>query len=68
MAQAFALILTAVGTPAQPPKTRGKSPGRAPGHGLPPRPVYPTVKKRASKTAKSEESLKKLTQLLVSCN
>ncbi|MEH1784371.1 MAG: hypothetical protein V7L23_01900 [Nostoc sp.] len=59
VAQTFPLILAAVGTPAQPPKTRGKSPGRAPGHQPPPRPTYPTVKKHASKKAKSEESLNK---------
>jgi len=29
VAQAFPTILAAIGTPAQPPKTRGKSPGRA---------------------------------------
>jgi hypothetical protein len=36
VAQAFPLILAAIGTPAQPPKTRGKSPGRAQGHQPPP--------------------------------
>ncbi|MDF5723238.1 MAG: hypothetical protein PUP91_22745 [Rhizonema sp. PD37] len=59
VAQTFPLILAAIGTPAQPPKSRGKSPGRAPGHQPPPRPTYPTVKKHASKKAKSEESLNK---------
>ena len=59
MAQAFPLILAAIGTPAEPPKTRGKSPGRTSGHRPPPRPTYPTVKKRASKKAKTEESLNK---------
>ena len=58
VAQAFPLILATIGTPAQPPKTRGKSPGRAQGHQPPPRPRYPTVKKHASKRPKSEESLK----------
>ena len=59
VAQAFPIILAAIGTPAEPPKTRGKSPGRTPGHRPPPRPTYPTVKKRASKKAKTEESLNK---------
>jgi DDE superfamily endonuclease len=59
VAQAFPLILAAIGTPAQPPKTRGKSPGRAQGHQPPLRPRYPTVKKHASKKPKTEESLKK---------
>jgi hypothetical protein len=59
VAQAFTLILAAIGTPAESPKTRGKSPGRTPGHQPPPRPTYPTVKKRASKKAKTEESLNK---------
>lgn len=59
VAQAFPLILAAIGTPAAPPKTRGKSPGRTPGHRPPPRTTYPTVKKRASKKDKTEESLNK---------
>jgi hypothetical protein len=59
VAQAFPLILAAIGTPAQPPKTRGKSPGRAQGHQPSPRPRYPTVKKHPSKKPKTEESLKK---------
>jgi hypothetical protein len=58
VAQAFPLILATIGTPAQPPKTRGKSPGRIQGHQPPPRPRYPTVKKHSSKKPKSEESLK----------
>ncbi len=58
VAQAFPLILATIGTPAQPPKTRGKSPGRAQGHQPPQRPRYPTVKKHASKKPKTEESLK----------
>lgn len=56
VAQAFASILLAVGTPALAPKTRGKSPGRAKGDRPSPRPRYPTVKKRATKRAKSEKS------------
>ncbi len=56
VAQAFASILAAIGTPARPPKGRGKSPGRAKGHQPSPRPRYPTVKKRVSKRKKSEQS------------
>lgn len=58
VAQAFAVILAVIGTPAQPPKPRGKSPGRAKGQHQPPRTRYPTVKKRASKRKKSEKSPK----------
>ena len=46
VAQAFASILVAIGTPAKAPKPRGKSPGRALGDHPPPRLHYPTVKKR----------------------
>lgn len=56
VAQAFAGILAAIGTPAPDPKPRGKSPGRAKGHKPTPRPRYPTVKKRAAKGKKSEQS------------
>jgi hypothetical protein len=54
VAQAFASILAAIGTPASAPKQRGKSPGRAQGERPAPRPRYPTVKKRVSKRKKSE--------------
>lgn len=57
VAQAFASILVAIGTPAVAPKPRGKSPGRAQGHRPPARTRYPTVKKRASKRTKSKKSL-----------
>jgi DDE superfamily endonuclease len=56
VAQAFAGILVAIGTPVPPPKPRGKSPGRAKGELPPQRPHYPTVKKRAAKRKKSEQS------------
>lgn len=59
VAQAFASILAAIGTPAGAPKPRGKSPGRPKGFQPPPRPRYPTVKKRASKRKKSEQSRNK---------
>jgi hypothetical protein len=55
VATAFASILVAIGTPAQAPKRRGKSPGRAFGTQLNPRPQYPTVKKRAARRKKTEE-------------
>jgi hypothetical protein len=58
VAQAFPVILAAIGTPAQAPKPRGKSPGRQPGHQPSPRPRYPTVKKYASKRKKPEKSPK----------
>jgi hypothetical protein len=58
VAQAFPVILAAIGTPAQAPKPRGKSPGRAQGHQPSPRPRYPTVKKHASKRKQSEKSPK----------
>ena len=56
VAQAFASILAAIGTPAAPPKPRGKAPGRAQGHQPPPRPRYPTVKKRTAKRQKPVSS------------
>ena len=56
VAQAFASLLVAIGTPAPPPKPRGKSSGRATGYQPPVRPRYPMVKTRASKRKKSEQS------------
>jgi hypothetical protein len=56
VAQGFASILAAIGTPASAPKPRGKSPGRRTGERPSPRPRYPTVKKRASTRKKSESS------------
>ena len=49
VAQAFPNIIAAIGTPAKPPKIRGKSPGRSQGQLQVPRSRYPTVKKRVSK-------------------
>jgi hypothetical protein len=57
VAQAFASILAAIGTPAPLPKQRGKASGRAKGEKPTPRPRYPTVKKRVSKRKKSGLSL-----------
>ncbi|MFM7888145.1 MAG: hypothetical protein ACKPCM_15965, partial [Pseudanabaena sp.] len=48
VAQSFAVIIAVIGTPAIPPKLRGKSPGRSNGDQLPPRIRYPTVKKHES--------------------
>jgi hypothetical protein len=47
----FERIIRQIGTPAQPPQPRGKSPGRATGTRLPPRKRHPVVKK-ASKAKK----------------
>jgi hypothetical protein len=55
VAQTFAVIIAAIGTPAIPPKLRGKSPGRAMGDRRPPRTRYPTVKKHVSKRKKTEK-------------
>ncbi len=53
VAQAFAVILAAIGTPAKAPKTRGKAPGWPKHKPRTPRQRYPIVKKRASKRKKS---------------
>lgn len=49
----FERIIRRIGTPAKPPKPRGKSPGRSQGEQLPPRKRHPVIKKgkKASKTA-----------------
>ena len=49
----FGRIIRQIGTPAQPPKPRGKSPGRATGEQPPPRECHPVIKKgkKASKPA-----------------
>lgn len=62
IAQGFASILAAIGTPAKAPKPRGKSPGRATGHCPSPRPHYPTVKKRARKRKQAEKVPKSTTK------
>jgi hypothetical protein len=41
----FGRIIRQIGTPAQPPKPRGKSPGRAKGEQPPPRKRHPVIKK-----------------------
>ncbi len=45
VAQSIAGVLAAIGTPAQPPKPRGKSPGWPEGQPRSRRIRYPTVKK-----------------------
>lgn len=47
----FARLSARIGTPACPPKPRGKSPGRPKGYRPPPRPRYPVVKKGQVKAA-----------------
>ena len=58
VAQAFPTIIASIGTLANPPKTRGKSPGRQKGCSPTPRSRYPTVKKRVSKRKKSKTATK----------
>ena len=52
VAQSFGSILALLGTPAQPPKLRGKSPGWISGRKRRPRIRYPVVKKGFSQTRK----------------
>jgi DDE superfamily endonuclease len=56
VAQTFAVIIAAIGSPAIPPQLRGKSLGRAKGDRFPPRIRYPVVKKHASKRKKNEKA------------
>ncbi|WP_416666339.1 NF041680 family putative transposase [Egbenema bharatensis] len=51
-ANAFASVLALIGTPAPPPKPRGKSPGWTPGQPRSRRIRYPTVKKRFTRPKK----------------
>lgn len=52
VAQAMGGVLAAIGTPATPPKPRGKSPGWKSGKPRSRKNRYPTVKKRATKPRK----------------
>ena len=52
VAQAMGGVLAAIGTPATPPKPRGKSPGWKSGKPRTRKNRYPTVKKRATKPRK----------------
>ncbi|MFM2380987.1 MAG: hypothetical protein RLZZ143_3570 [Cyanobacteriota bacterium] len=53
VAQSLFSLLIEIGSPAQPPKTRGKSPGWEKGKTRSKRKTYPTVKKRHSTPKKS---------------
>ena len=56
VAQAMPGVLVAIGTPAQAPKLRGKSPGWPTGQQRSPRTRYPVVKKGVSRTKKHSSS------------
>ncbi len=49
--RAMGRIIAQVGTPARPPRPRGKSPGRAPGTAVRPAPRHPVLRKPARKAA-----------------
>ena len=53
VAQSMFSVLVEIGTPAQTPKPRGKSPGWTNGNIRTKPPRYPTVKKRVSRLKKS---------------
>ena len=53
VAQSMGGVLAAIGTPAVPPKPRGKSPGWPRGKLRPPKPRCPIVKKGTSKRKKA---------------
>jgi len=50
--RAMRRILPQVGTPARPPRPRGKSPGRAPGTVVPPAARYPVIRKGKRRAAR----------------
>jgi DDE superfamily endonuclease len=50
-------ILPQVGTPARPPRPRGKSPGRAPGTIVPPAARHPVIHKGKRRTARRASNL-----------
>jgi hypothetical protein len=56
VAQSMAALLTQLGTPAQAPKPRGKSPGWTQGQPRTPRVRAPIVKKRYSKRKKPAQT------------
>jgi hypothetical protein len=49
--RAFAGLFASLGTPARPPKSRGKAPGRRPGHAPGPRPRHPVTRRRPQQAA-----------------
>lgn len=53
VAQAMAGVIAVIGTPAQPPKPRGKSPGWIPGQPRLSKTRYPVVKKSVSRSKRS---------------
>ncbi len=53
VAQSMLALLVEIGTPVQPPKPRGKSPGWTEGNTRTKPPRYPTVKKRVARPKKS---------------
>lgn len=57
VAQSFLGLLFEIGTPAKPPKTRGKSPGWEPGRERNKKPRYPTVKKTVTRQKKETKEV-----------
>jgi len=49
--RAFAGLFAQLGTPARPPKPRGKAPGRRPGHAPGPRSRHPVARRRPNRAA-----------------
>jgi DDE superfamily endonuclease len=49
--RAFAGLFAPLGTPARPPKPRGKAPGRRPGHAPDPRSRHPVARRRPKRAA-----------------
>ena len=49
--RAFPGLFAALGTPARPPKPRGKAPGRRPGHAPGPRSRHPVARRRPKRAA-----------------
>ena len=49
--RAFAGLFAQLGTPARPPKPRGKAPGRPPGHSPGSRPRHPVARRRPKRAA-----------------
>ena len=55
VAQSLPGVLAIIGTPAKPPKPRGKSPGWEQGRKRPQKPRYPVVKKTVTRQKKTEK-------------
>ena len=56
VAQSMLALLLDIGTPADPPKSRGKSPGRFKGFKCTPRTRYPVARKTYSRPKKPKEN------------